>query len=91
MKPENHYVSWPDTEPIPQSMEEALALEWTVVGYGGGEMSDDERVQTGNMELVKDAGMLRLLLEIPFRAEFSYGKPYTPRAVIPVPNEAVPS
>ena len=90
MNGENHYVNWPDTEPIPQSMEEALALGWKVTGYGGS-VSDDERVQTGKMELVKDAGMLRLLLEIPFRAEFRYGKPYTPRAVISVPDKAVRS
>jgi hypothetical protein len=82
-------IDWPETEPIPQSIEEALALGWQVDGSSDNEMSADERVETGHVVLVKDVGMLGLLLKIPFRAEFSYGTPFGAEALVSVPDEAV--
>jgi hypothetical protein len=84
-------VNWPDSEPIPQNMEQALALQWEIIGSGVDQRSDDERTQSGNIELKKYVGMLELYLEIPFRAEYTYGQPHSASAIVRVPENAVPS
>jgi hypothetical protein len=75
-------VNWPESEPIPESLEEALALGWQIEGIWDNEMSRDQCVQTGYLDVTKDVGMLGLCLKIPFRAEFSYGKPCIRHALI---------
>jgi hypothetical protein len=79
-------VDWPETEPIPQSMEEALTLGWRVDGSAEGRMSDDELFETGTMDLIKDLSMLQLYLKIPFHAVLTYGKPQNASAFVRVPE-----
>jgi hypothetical protein len=87
----HEYVDWPVDEPIPETMEQALALGWQVEGHSRSKISEDERIETGNMDLTKNLGMIGLHLQFPFRAEFSYGKPQNAKAIVRVPDEAVPS
>jgi hypothetical protein len=82
------YVDWPAGEPIPETMEQALALGWEVEGEGRQEVSKDERLRTGNMDLSKRLGTIQLRLRFPFRAEFSYGKPHSAKAIVRVPDDA---
>ena len=67
-----HDVNWPESEPIPQSIAEALALGWVVDGDWS-QSSEDELTRTGVAEVTKTGGMVGLCLEIPFRAEYHYG------------------
>jgi len=83
-------VDWPESEPMPQSMEEALALGWIVEGTSGATISGDERIETGTVDLAKDVGMLGPSLRIPYRAEYTYGQPHSAVALIYV-DEAVRS
>lgn len=64
-------------------MDEALALGWKVDGSMESP-SEDELTLTGTATLTKDVGIVRLYLDIPFRAELVYGKPESPMARIGV-------
>ena len=79
------FIKWPKNEPIPQSIEEALALGWNVDGSGS-EVSDDERVETGTATLKKKLGNVDLALDIPYRSEITYGQPSNHRAFIETIN-----
>jgi hypothetical protein len=76
-----HQVSWPESEAIPRSIEEALALGWEVDSEKSS-VSDDERTTIGTAELRKTVGLLTLYLDVPVRAEVTYGRPEGPVAII---------
>jgi hypothetical protein len=76
-----HKVAWPESEAIPRSIEEALALGWKVIGEES-VASDDERTAIGTATLKKTVGLLTLYLDIPIRTEVFYGTPESPVAII---------
>jgi hypothetical protein len=75
------YIDWPKDEPIPQSIEEALALGWQASG-GESEFSDDERIETGTVTFTKKLGNVNLSLNVPYRAERTYGKAVNHKACV---------
>lgn len=78
-------IDWPNGEPIPQSIDEALALGWVPNG-GESDFSDDERTETGTVSMSKELGNVDLSLSIPYRAERTYGKPCNHRAFVETIN-----
>jgi len=75
-----HHVSWPENEPVPQSVEEALAMGWEMDGVYLA--YDGERKHAGTALLWKNVGPYELSLDVPFRAEYTFGKPHSPVAII---------
>jgi hypothetical protein len=78
-------VQWPESEPIPQNLEEALANGWEITGSSAS-ASDDELTQEGTADLYKQIGMVELNLRIPFRAAITYGRPCEPKAIVEISN-----
>ena len=76
-----HKVAWPESEAIPRSVEEALALGWKLTGETS-TVSDDERTSIGTATLQKIVGLLTLYLDVPVRTESFYGQPESPVAII---------
>ena len=76
-----HHVSWPEKEPIPQSVEEALAMGWELDGEYQ-TAYDGERSHTGTAWLWKNVGPYELSMDVPFRAEYTFEKPHSPVAII---------
>jgi hypothetical protein len=76
-----HKVAWPESEAIPRSVEDALALGWKVIGEEC-TVSDDERTTTGTATLKKTVGLLTLYLDVPVRTEIFHGQPESPVAII---------
>lgn len=72
-------TAWPKNEVIPTSMDEALAGGWTVTNDDIQEV-DGERSATGVYTMQKTVGTRRLTLRIPYRAEFTHGKPFQTQA-----------
>lgn len=80
-------IEWPANEPIPQNIDDALARGWEV-GSSDGEVSDDERITTGTMDLEKWVGDLLLKMEIPFQSTTTFGKPFIKRASLQIPSDS---
>ena len=77
-----HHVSWPENErPIPQSVEEALAMGWEM-HFEYHTAYDGARSHTGTAWLWKNVGPYELSMDVPFRAEYTFGKPHSPVAII---------
>lgn len=74
-------VNWPQDEPVPQSMEEALVLGWELDSENV-ESSDDERTRSGTAVITKDVGLCMLKMTVPLKAEYTFGVPANPRAVL---------
>ena len=60
-------VQWPKTEPIPRTIEEALALGWEITDEHA-TVSADELTMEGTANLSKTIDLLELYLTIPFTA-----------------------
>jgi len=72
-------VNWPAGEKVPASMDEALKRGWTVTNDDIS-ATDGERSMTGVYLMEKTVGRRRLSLEIQYRAEFTFGKPFGAQA-----------
>lgn len=74
-------VEWPADEPIPNTLEEALAMGWQAVGLDTTSRYEDS-FQTGYVELskkIKVAGMeFEFLLDVPYTARFTFDRPGQP-------------
>jgi hypothetical protein len=75
-------VPWPAEEPIPASIEEALAIGWELGGFFVEPCDENEFVSEGTADLRKTVGMIELYLKIPVRQVLTYGKPYAPDAIV---------
>ena len=78
-------VQWPKTEPIPRTIEEALALGWEITDEHA-TVSADELTMEGTANLSKTIDLLELYLTIPFTAIKTYGQPFDPKAEVEISN-----
>lgn len=65
-------IDWPEGEPMPESMEEAIGMGWEQHDTDS-VFSDDGLVETGAVLMVKDLGDKELWAKFPFRSERVYG------------------
>ena len=72
-------LGWPESEPIPQTLEEALAAGWEISGHDDIKMSEGEASETGVVSLMKDYMLSVLWIEFPYRATYAYEKARNPR------------
>jgi hypothetical protein len=70
-------VDWPEGEPVPRSVEEALAMGWEI-DAGSSTFSEDGRTVTGYYQLTKEVGMVFLTLTAHFEAVYTFDKPRDP-------------
>jgi len=73
-------IEWPAYEPIPNTLEEALANGWEILGSDIDSQPEDT-LQTGEVILKKCVGRLELHLSVPYVARYTFDRPGAPWAI----------